>query len=452
MRYALPALVLLQLQVGAAPSLAGESGLHGFTLGNGLDVVVIEDHRAPVVTQTLWYRVGSAEDPAGKSGMAHFLEHLMFKATDSLAEGEFERTVEENGGSFDAFTSIDTTGFVVRIAADRLGLVMEMEADRMVNLAPEEGSVIAERDVVIEERRQVVDGNPAGALGEHLMPALYPNGPDGRPTIGSEQEIAGLTLEEAMDFYGARYAPSNAILVVAGDVRPDEVRQMAEQHFGPIPASRAVVRRERPQEPPRPAEGPIEVHDRRVPVPQLTRLYLAPQRRAGDQMQAAALVVLADLLGGERVTSIMARDLVGEDGIALAAAASYSGTGLNRQPFALYLVPRPGVDRAAAELALDALLAELIEQGPDPEEIERINGRVRGSNIYLLDDVSKRASRIGEALATGLTIEDVEAWPVLLESVTADDVRAVAIDLFRRENAVAGWLVPSDLPSPELPQ
>jgi zinc protease len=194
------------------------------------------------------------------------------------------------------------------------------------------------------------------------------------------------------------------------------------------------------------------VHDRRVPVPQLTRLYLAPQRRAGDQMQAAALVVLADLLGGERVTSIMARDLVGEDGIALAAAASYSGTGLNRQPFALYLVPRPGVDRAAAELALDALLAELIEQGPDPEEIERINGRVRGSNIYLLDDVSKRASRIGEALATGLTIEDVEAWPVLLESVTADDVRAVAIDLFRRENAVAGWLLPSDLPSPELPQ
>ena len=351
MRPDLPALALLSLVTGATAGAAKEPGLHSFTLDNGLMVVVIEDHRAPAVTQMVWYRVGSADDPAGQSGTAHFLEHLMFKATDKLAEGEFDRTVEENGGSFDAFTSIDHTAFSERIAADRLDLVMGMEADRMVNLAPTEASVLSERDVVIEERRQVVDGDPGGAFNEQLKAALYPNSPDGRPTIGSEHEIAGLTRQQAMDFYRAHYAPNNAILVVAGDVDADEVRQLAERHFGPIPASTLVARPERPHEPPRQTAAAIEVHDARVPVAQLTRLYLAPQRRAGDQKEAAALVVLADLLGGDaRHFDHGARPRRHADGIALAAGASYSDTGLSKQNFGLYVVPRPGVDRPRPRL------------------------------------------------------------------------------------------------------
>ena len=416
MRLVLPALILLPLLVHPAVSLAVEPGLDSFTLDNSLMVVVVEDHRAPVVTQMVWYRVGSADDPAGKSGTAHFLEHLMFKGTDNLAEGEFDRTVEENGGSLDAFTSIDQTAFTERIASDRLELVMGMEADRMVNLAPTEASVLAERNVIIEERRQVVDGNPGGAFNEQLLAALYPNSADGRSTLGPEHEIAGLTRDEAMDFYRAHYAPNNAILVVAGDVDPDEVRQMADQNFGPIPASRLQARPERPKEPPHQAVPPIEVHDARVAVPQFTRLCLAPQRRAGDQKKAAALVVLADLFGGLRVTSIMARTLVSADGIALAAEASYSDTGLNKQTFGLYLVPKPGIDPAAAEAALDALIARFLEQGPDRDEIERIRGRVHATNIYALDDVSGRANRIGAALTSGLAIEDVEVWPDILES------------------------------------
>ena len=234
----------------ARPRRAAEPGLHSFTLDNGLTAVVIEDHRAPVVTQMVWYRVGSADDPAGQSGTAHFLEHLMFKATDELAEGEFSRIVAENGGSDNAFTSIDHTAYFQRVAADRLDLVMGMEADRMVDLAPTEASVLSERDVVIEERRQMVDGDPGGPFAEQLMAALYPNSPDGRPTIGWEHEIARLTRESAMDFYRAHYAPNNAILVVAGDVDADEVRRLAERHFGPIPASARSLRRHRPQEPP----------------------------------------------------------------------------------------------------------------------------------------------------------------------------------------------------------
>jgi len=450
MRHALP--VLIGLLLLAAASLAAEPGLRSFTLDNGLMVVAIEDHRAPVVTQMVWYRVGSADDPVGQSGTAHFLEHLMFKATDKLAEGELDRTVEENGGSFDAFTSVDQTAFTERIAADRLDLVMSMEADRMVNLAPTEASVLTERDVVIEERRQVVDGDPSGVFSEQLKAALYPNSPDGRPTIGSEQEIAGLTRETAMDFYRAHYAPNNAILVVAGDVHADEVRQMAAKYFGSIPASPQGPRPERPQGPPHQVTRLVEVQDARVGLPQLTRLYLAPQRQTGDQKKAAALVVLADLLGGDRVTSILARDLVGPAGIAIDAGASYSDTGLNKQAFALYLVPQPGVDRTEAEAALDGLIADFLEQGPDPEEIERIKGRVRGGNIFMLDDISSRAYRVGEALTSGLTLEDVEAWPTILASVTVADVKAAAETLFGEQFSVSGWVMPPAIEPQELPQ
>jgi len=442
MRPDLPALALLSLVTGATAGAAKEPGLHSFTLDNGLTVVVVEDRRAPAVTQMLWYRVGSADEAPGQSGTAHFLEHLMFKATDKLAEGEFDRTVEENGGTFQAFTSTDHTAFVEHIASDRLDLVMGMEADRMVNLAPTEASVLSEREVVQEERKQEVEGDPGGAFYEQLLAALYPDSPEGRPTIGSEDEIGALTRDKAMAFYRAHYAPNNAVLVVAGDVGSDEVRQLAERHFAAIPSATLAARPDRPPEPPRPSVPRIEVHDARVPLPQITRLYLAPRRRAGDQADAAALVVLADLLGAPRATSIMARELMRHDGIALAAEASYSPTGIGQQEFGLYLVPVPGVAPADAEAALDALIARFIEQGPDPQEIERIRGRVRGNNVYMLDDVRGRASYIGEALASGLTLEDVEAWPAVLEQVTVEDVRRVARDVFRNQNSVTGWLMP----------
>ena len=236
----------------------------------------------------------------------------------------------------------------------------------MVNLAPSEASVLSERDVVMEERRQVVDGNPGGAFAERLRAAAYPDSPDGRPTIGTEAEIAAFTREDAMDFYRAHYAPNNAILVVAGDVDAEDVRQRAERYFGAIPAAALAPRPERPQQSPPPAAVRVEVRDARIADPQLSRVYLAPQRRPGDQKQAAALVVLADLLGGQRVTSVMARELVGAGGIALYADASYSPNGLNRQGFSLNVLPRPGADLPAVEAAVDALIARFIAQGPDP--------------------------------------------------------------------------------------
>jgi zinc protease len=438
----LPSL-LFAMAAGAAPM----PGLHGFDLDNGLTVVVIEDHRAPVVTQMVWYRVGSADDPAGQSGLAHFLEHLMFDATDELAEGAFSRIVAENGGRDNAFTSTDHTAYVQRVAADRLDLVMRMEADRMVDLAPTEAGVLSERDVIVEERRQMVESDPSARFAEQSRAALYLNHPYGRPIIGWEHEIESLTLPKAMDFYRAHYAPGNAVLVVAGDVDPDEVRRLAERHFGTIPTTAAGAPRQRPQEPPHLAARRIEMQDPRVGQPFLTRSYLAPARRAGDQRQAAALVVLAQLLGGDQATSVIGRGLVLGDGPALDAGASYADTGVDAQSFDLYVVPRPGVGLAAAEAALDEVIARFVAKGPEPEQLDRVKGRIRAGEIYVLDDLSARAGRIGAALTSGLTLDDVAAWPDLLQAVTAADVRAAAGSVFRIENSVTGWLTaPAALP------
>lgn len=440
MRFAMTAFALLPLAFAAPAGAAPEPGLHGFTLDNGLTGVVIEDRRAPVVTHMIWYRVGSADEPAGQSGIAHFLEHLMFKATGQLEDGEFSRIVSDNGGTDNAFTSADYTGYFQRIAADRLDLVMGMEADRMANLAPTEAGVLSERDVVLEERRQVVESAPSGPYNEQRRAALYLNHPYGRPVIGWEHEIEEFTREIALDFYREHYAPNNAILVVAGDVDAGEVERLAAKHFGPIPASSAIGPRLRPQEPPHRAARRIEMRDARVREPSVGRAYLAPQRQPGAQEEAAALYVLAELLGGAAVTSVMGQELVLGQAIALDAGAFYSDTGVDQQTFGLYVSPKPGVSLAEAEAALDALLARFVAEGPDPAQLGRIKGRIRAGEIYALDDQSGRARRIGVALTSGLTLEDVAAWPDLLQAVTPEDIKAAAEAVFRIENSVTGWL------------
>jgi zinc protease len=448
MRIGLPLPSLPALAVAASAAAAAPPAPRSFELDNGLTVVVIEDRRAPVAIQMVWYRVGSADDPPGQSGLAHFLEHLMFKATDALDEGAFSRVVAENGGSDNAFTTADYTAFVQRIAADRLGLLMRMEADRMADLAPTEAGVLSERDVVIEERREVVETDPAAGLAEECQAALYLNHPYGRPVIGWEQEIGALTRSAAMDFYRAHYAPNNAVLIVAGAVAADEVRRMAERHFGPIPASPAVATRQRPQEPQHRAPRRVEMQDARAGQPFLRRSYLAPPRRAGDQAEAAALAVLAELLGGSPVTSVLGRELVMGDGVALDAGASYTDTGLDPRTFDLHVVPKPGVGLAEAEAALDAALARFVAAGPEAGDLERIAGRVRAAEIYELDDLSARASRVGEGLTSGLTLDDIAAWPGLLRQVSAAEVQMAAASVLRIENSVTCSL---DAPGPLPP-
>ncbi|MFN4170107.1 MAG: M16 family metallopeptidase, partial [Pseudorhodobacter sp.] len=290
----------------ALPIPASAADVTRFTLPNGLEAVVIEDHRAPVVVHMMWYRTGAADEPPGKSGIAHFLEHLMFKGTENMAPGEFSATVEAQGGDDNAFTSWDYTAYFQRVAADRLDLMMRMEADRMRGLILSEQDVETERGVILEERSQRTDSDPGSLFGEQRRAALYLNHPYAIPIIGWRHEIEALGREDALEFYRTFYAPNNAILIVAGDVTPDEVRALAETHYGPIEPTPDLPPRVRPAEPPHLSERRLSMADPRVAQPYAIRTYLAPQRRAGEQAEAAALTVLAEILGGNSTTSVLA--------------------------------------------------------------------------------------------------------------------------------------------------
>ena len=419
-----------------------------FRLNNGLEVVVIEDHRAPVVTQMVWYRTGAADEAPGKSGIAHFLEHLMFKGTETLAPGEFSATVEAQGGNDNAFTSWDYTAYFQRVAADRLDLMMQIESDRMRNLQISDEDITTERAVIIEERKQRTDSSPAALLQEQMRAAQFLNHPYRIPIIGWKHEMEGLDRQAALDHYTRFYAPNNAILVVAGDVTPDAVRDMAQTHYGPLTPSDAITDRIRPSEPPQIAERRITLTDERVSEPYVLRTYLAPERNPGDQQQAAALTILAELLGGSGQTSLFAQGLqFGPDPVAVYASAYYDGTALDNSTFGLVVVPMPGVDLATAEAAMDEVIAEFIETGPDPEDFARIKTQIRASQIYARDNVDGLARRYGEALAVGLTVQDVQDWPDVLDAVTAEQVQQAAHDVLNRNAAVTGWLMPTELPA-----
>jgi zinc protease len=428
-------------QAQAETDPAAEAGVTTFTLQNGLEAVVIEDRRAPVVTHMVWYRVGAADDPPGLSGLAHFLEHMMFKGTATLGEGEFSRIVRGNGGEDNAFTSYDYTGYFQRIASDRLELVMEMEADRMANLAPPPASAVSELDVVIEERRQVVENSPGSVFAEQRRAVQYVNHPYGRPVIGWMHEIEALTLDAALEFYAAHYGPNNAILIVAGDVDPAEVEALAEIHYGPIAANPAVAERARPAEPPQIAARRVEYRDERVQNPYVVRSYLAPARRSGDQAEAAALTVLADLLGGSDRTSLFASELRVEEDFALDVGAFYGGIALDGASFGVYVTPNAGTGLDEAEARLDAAIARFLEEGPDPVQLERVKSRLRADEIFARDNLQRQARTFGAALTSGLTVEDVLDWPAALQAVTAEDVVAAAEAVFRPETSVTGWLL-----------
>ncbi len=433
--------------IAAMPGLAaaqGKDDVTTFTLDNGLEVVVIEDHRAPIVVQQLWYRAGSADEPAGSSGVAHFLEHLLFKGTEKMAPGEFSKVVAANGGSDNAFTSFDYTGYYQRVAADRLELMMQMESDRMVNLQLDAEDILTERDVIIEERNTRVENDPGALFREQRNAAQYLNHRYGVPIIGWRHEMEQLDLEKALAFYRKFYAPNNAILVVAGDVTPDQVRTLAEKYYGVIPANPELGPRDRAQEPPQTSARRMTFRDPRVAQPYVMRSYLAPERDPGAQEKAAALVLLADILGGGQ-TSVLTRKLQFDTQTAVYTSAFYDATALDDTTFGLVIVPADGVSLQEAEDALDAAVAEFIEEGVDADQLERIKFQMKASQIYARDSAEGIARKYGNALTSGLTVEDVQAWPDVLQAVTEEDILAAARDVFREERSVTGWLMSEEV-------
>jgi zinc protease len=414
-----------------------------FELENGLQVVVLPSRRAPIVTQVVLYKIGGADETFGRTGISHFLEHMMFKGTSSVGPGEFSREVSRHGGHDNAFTDFDVTGYHQTIAADQLDLMMRMEADRMANLRLAEKELVPERQVVLEERRMRIDNVPASLLDEQVREQLFGrHKPYGMPVIGYPDDVRRLGVDDLAGFYRQYYSPNNAILIIAGDAAPDAVARLAERHYGPLAARPLEPRR-------RPAEGASDLPQRvvradaRVVEPRWGRDYLAPSYRVGETRHVPGLLVLARLFGSSE-TSRLWRSLVVEKKLAIAASAAYGGASLGLSSFGLDVQPARGRSMDEIEGAVADEMKRLLDGGVTAEEVERAQNRLLAQALYSQDSLASGPRLFGAVLSTGGTVGEIESWPQRIAAVTPDEVIAAARHVWRDDGAVTSLLTPAE--------
>ncbi|WP_404933576.1 M16 family metallopeptidase [Nitratireductor sp. L15S-10] len=433
----------------AAPSIApaqeaeDDTAVSSFTLENGLEVVVIPDHRAPVVTHMLWYKVGSADEEPGKSGIAHFFEHLMFKGTSTYPSGEFSATIAAVGGSENAFTSYDYTAYYQQIAPSELPDMMRFEADRMRNLVLSEENIETERQVVLEERRQRTDNVPSSILSEELNATLYQNHPYGIPVIGWQQEIEALTHEDLKSFYDRFYTPNNAVLVVAGDVNADQVHAMAKETYGKIARGPDLPPRARPMEPDQKTARDVTFRDPRVTVPNMSINWYVPSARRAEKGEFEALAILSEVLG-EGLRSRLYQELVVKQGIASSAGSYLQGTAYDYSALVIYGEPRGEADLETVEAALVSQIEKIKSEGITQKELDTARTKILRDQIFMRDSQVRSANLFGAVLATGGTVEDITGLPERLQAVTVEAVKAVANRYLDMDHAVKGYLLPEE--------
>ena len=423
------------------PARALDVEVSSFRLANGMEVVVIPNNRAPVVTHMVWYRVGSADEVSGKSGLAHFLEHLMFKGTKKHPPGEFDRLIDINGGEGNAFTTSDYTAYFQRIASDRLELMMELEADRMQNLVLTDENVLPELNVVREERRERTDNDPSALLAEQIEAAMYTAHPYGKPVIGWMSEVAKLTRDDAIAFYRAHYTPANAVLVVAGDATPEQVKILAEKYYGVLKNTFTPTARVRTAEPEPIAARRVTLIDARAATPVVQRSYLAPGYAAAAGHEAMALDLLSDILGNG-TQSRLYKSLVVEQKISAYAGAWYTGDQLDSGTFGVYGAPNPGIDLGKVEAAIDAILADVLKNGVTQKELDRVRNQAIAEQVYTLDNQAALARMAGVALTTGLSARSIFDRDVEMEKVTLEDIKLAAAKFILLKRSVTGILLP----------
>ncbi len=404
-----------------------------------MQVLVIPDHRAPVVTQMLWFKVGAVDDPPGLSGMAHFFEHMMFRGTKKVPGDLFSQTIAKNGGEDNAFTTHDYTAFYEQIAADRLKLAMDLEADRMENLDLSDSNVSTERNVVLEERRMRVDNNPQARMAEQMEAALHLSHPYGRPVLGWPDEVRRIDRVSAEEFYKHHYAPNNATLVIAGDVTPDQVRVMAQAEYGKV-AARPLQPRAEFAEPPRLTETRMTLVRPDIKVPIFERIYRVPSYAQAVPEQAEGFETLAQVMGGDE-TATLYRVLVEDKKLATDAGCSYDGYVRDAGEFSVYAVPRPGVSLVTLEKAVDQVMQGFTRTPVKSADLSRAKTQLIASVTYRRDSQFAMASAYGQALMIGLTVDDVNEWPSRIRAVTPQEVKKAAQGLLRR-NAVTAYLKP----------
>ncbi len=412
-----------------------------FTLENGLKVVIVPNQRAPVATMIVYYKVGAIDEPPGKSGLAHFFEHLMFKGTKKMAAGEFSKIVARNGGRDNAFTSQDYTGYITSFAVDRLDLILELEADRMTGLRLTPDDIEPERRVVLEERLSRIDKKPGAQLSEEAASAMYANHPYRKPIIGWEHEIKALTRDDLLKFYKSWYTPNNAVIIISGDVQIGNVRKSVEQHFGHLP-SRPLPKRTEWKEPPRSANRLITLSHTRVKQPSWSRRYLAPNYASGNTERVNALQVLSEILSGG-TTGRLYRRLVVEQALAVHSGTWYSPNNRGPSVFGFYGSPRPGKTLDEIEAAIDTQITDLLKNGVTKEEVRFAIDRMQSEAVFARDSLGAPPRILGTALMTGQSIEDIEAWPEQIGAVSVEAVNAAARALLEASGTVTTRLTPN---------
>jgi len=441
------AAVTLALAGLTLPTLAQETPtsddavVQHYVLDNGLEIVVIPDHRAPIVTHMVWYKVGSADEPTGKSGIAHFFEHLMFKGTKAHPAGEFDRVVSEIGGNQNAFTANDFTAYFQTVPPEALPTMMSFEADRMRGLILSDEVIGAERDVVLEERRSRIEGSPQALLQEEVQATLFQNHPYRIPVIGWLHEMEQLNRVDAVDFYDHYYAPNNAVLVVAGDVEPEAVLALAESTYGKVPRGPALPPRIRPSEPEQNTRRSVTLNDARVGLPSYSTSWVVPTYHNAQPGEAEALDLLSEILGGG-IRSRLYQQLVVKDGIAAAAGAGYDSGAFDPSSFTVYGAPQGDTPLADVEAAVNAQIALLIKDGVTDKELESAKTRFVRNLIFARDAQASMANLYGSELATGGTVDDIAEWPDRIKAVTAEQVQAVAKRYLDPSVAVTSYLLP----------
>jgi zinc protease len=421
-----------------SPAHAEGLSATGFTLKNGLQVQVVEYHRAPVVTHMLWFRIGASDDPKGVSGVAHYLEHMMFKGTKTVPDGEYTRRIEKLGGEQNAFTGADFTAYYVTIAKEHLAKVMELEADRMQNLAPT--GFAKERDVIIEERRMRIDNQPSALLAEKMAAKLFAGHPYGIPIIGWKREMAKLSKKDVMRYYRTHYRPNAAVLVLVGDITPPEAKELAEKYYGDWPTA-DVPERAWPDYVPLANLARVQLSHAEVHQPIWARDYPASSLVYGRKSHTFPLMLLADLLGGGRSSWLYQR-LVVERKLAVEAAASYSPFTLGPSTLGVTLVPAQGVSMEALEAAYTEELHAFLQREIPARDLERVKNNLKAAAIYLRDGIQGQAYILGQLLMLGYDAEFFAHWTKQIDAVQTDDIKKSAALVLQENYALTGLLLP----------
>jgi len=436
--------ILVAICVATSAQAEGMQPIETFTLKNGMEVVVLPNHRVPAVNHMLWYRIGAADDPQGKSGLAHYHEHLMFKGSPKFGSGEYLKLVKKNGGDHNAFTGYDATSYYVTIAKDRLPLAMELEADRMRGLTVSDAEALSEKQVIIEERRQRIDNNPGALLNEQMNAALFRNHPYHYPIIGWQHEMEGLTKDDALKFHEKYYHPNNAVLIVSGDITAKELKPLAEKYYGSL-VSKPIPERHWLSEPPSIAARSVTLHHKNVKQPVFSRNYLATSFNSGDANIALPLYVLSHLFG-EGKNSLLYQSLVVDQKIAAGVDTSYDFYTRGPAEFAIEVTPEKEVKLDAIEKAVNAQIALFLKTGVDKAALARTKRLMQADAIYAREGLTGISNLMGWMVMAGLKPEDFNRWSDMIEAVTPEQILAAAQSVFHMEASVTGYLLPEEAP------